>query len=145
MSDMRPNGPPGPPPSPPSAGGAQIGPEGIAAMKNVENNRSQFNPTDVAAFIQQGQLRQDMTVGEYMENIFGVKWEDPIVKLIHSAKKQLDNRTGVGKAQNIAKDAQRPMPNGRPGMPGGMPGNRPSAQGRPNGQGMGLSDIIDQM
>lgn len=123
---------------PGSMPGQRPSPEGQEAMKNFENNRSILNPTDGAAMRQQGQLRPDMSVGEYMENVFGVRWEDPLQKLIESSKRQLQNRTGIGKAQNLARAG---------GTPGQQPGGqRPETPGqRPGGQSMGLSDIMRQL
>lgn len=124
----------------PRAAEGSVSPEGVEAMKNVENNRSVFNPTDMAAFYQQGQARPDMTVGQYMENIFGVKWEDPLQKLVVASQKQLQNRSNVGKAKNIAKGAQQ-LPGQQPG--GMFQANRPRPQG--GGQGGGLDELMNRM
>jgi hypothetical protein len=65
-----------------------------------------------------------MTAGQVLENVFGVKWEDPAEKLFQSAKKLMQNRTAIGKSHNIAKDSE---------MPGGMPGAGPRSPEGPTG------------
>ena len=107
------------------------------AMQNVEANRSMLNPTDGAMMAQQGKIGPGQTVGQFMETVFHVKWEDPIEKLTQAAQSQLKNRTPTGKAQALAQGA-----GGQPPMPpqGGMPQGQP--QGQPPG---GMMEMMSQM
>jgi len=110
-----------------------------AAMQNVEDNRSILNPTDGAMMKQSGQISQDMTVGMFMENVYGVKWEDPVQKLVESANKTMKNRTGMGKAQAMAQPGQMP------GQPPGPPGRPPAVPPQPGLAGNPLEDMMQSM
>ena len=80
MSDMMPQRPPQGPPQ----GGMQ-------------GKMSMFNPTDVAAKAAMGDVRPDMTVGEFLQRNFGVSPDDPVQKLVEATKQQMQNRTMAGK------------------------------------------------
>jgi len=117
-------------------GGMQPDPAEDAAAQNVAQNRSMLNPTDGAFMAQSGQVNPDMTVGQFIENTFHVKWEDPLAKLQEAAKSQLKNRTPAGKMNALAGGAQgAPPPGGMP--PGGQP---PMPQG-----GGGMDEMMAQM
>jgi hypothetical protein len=68
-----------------------------------------------------------------MENVYGVKWEDPVQKLVEAASRTMKNRTGMGKAQAMAPQ-QPPGPVGRPPAVPPQPGM--------GGQGNPLADMI---
>ena len=127
MSDMmRPGAPP--PGGAPQGGG-------------VQSKMSLFNPTDLAAKASNGDVRQNQTVGEFLQRNFGVSPQDPVQKLFQSLKGQAKNATVAGKmgmpqgAPRPPQGAQRPQGPPRP-QPGAMP-----PQGKPGG----LDALISQM
>ena len=115
MSDMMPQGPPQGPPQ----GGMQ-------------GKMSMFNPTDVAAKAAMGDVRPDMTVGEFLQRNFGVSPDDPVQKLVEATKQQMQNRTMAGKLG---------MQQGPPQRPGASPARPP--MGQP--QGGSLEDLVNKL
>lgn len=88
----------------------------------VQGKMSVFNPTDMAAKVATGDVRPDMTVGEFLQRNFGVSPNDPVQKLVQATKGQIENRTMAGKMG--APQAQRPQP--RPAMPTPQPQPTPN-------------------
>jgi len=106
------------------------------AMRNVRENRSMLNPTDVAMAATEGSIRPDMTFGEYCEKNIGVSWDEPLRSAIPKLQKQLQNRTALGKMNNIAQGARR----GRPAFVRPGQGMSPPPTEEP-----GLESMMNQM
>ncbi|MFA5262020.1 MAG: hypothetical protein WC450_12425 [Candidatus Omnitrophota bacterium] len=125
MSDPRMMG--GPPP-----GGAPGGQDPVA---NMEQNRSLLNPADATMAMQEGKIDPNMSVRDFLQQNMGVDVDGPVTQLIEASKKQLQNRTAIGKAANMGKPGQ--MPQGRPAMvqpgQGGPPPGLDSLMGQMRG------------
>lgn len=100
MSDPR-QAPQGAPPQ----GAAPQG--GGSAM---EQARSPFNPTDMAYAKSRGEVRPDMTIGQFMESQFGVKWDDPLQIAAQKMGKKVETASPVGKMKAMARGGQTPPP-----------------------------------
>ena len=83
-------------------------------VKNMEMNRSMLNPADATMAIQEGKVRPDMSVREFLEMNMGIDVDGPVTQLIEASKKQLQNRTAIGKAANMGQPQGPPGPVGRP-------------------------------
>ena len=110
-------------------------------VANMEKNRSMLNPADATMAMQEGKIRPDMTVREFLQTNMGIDVDGPVTQLIEASKKQLQNRTAIGKAANMGGS-----PGGAP-PPGRMPQGRPAAVqpgqgGPPPG---GLEGLMGQM
>ena len=127
MSDPR-MMPPGGGPPPDMGGGDPVA--------NMEQNRSMLNPADATMMMQEGKIRPDMTVREFLQSTMGVDVDGPVTQLIEASKKQLQNRTAIGKAANMAGPQG---PQGRPGRPAFV---QPGQGGPPPG---GLDEMMGQM
>jgi hypothetical protein len=114
----------------PRPGGAQSG---------VESKMSMFNPTDVAAKAAMGDIRPDMTVGEFLQKNFGVSPNDPVQKLVQATKGQLKNRNMAGK---LGAGGNRPAPRPAPRRPVGPSGGAPRPQPQSGGS---LDDLINKI
>lgn len=128
MSDPMMGG--GPPPQGPPPGGMGSNP--------IEENRSVLNPTDLAAMSQNGDIRPDMSVGDFIQNVLKVPLDAPLPQLVSALKKQGQNATAMGKVQSMGGPPQGQPPSGPP--PGGPPpGGPPSGGGGIDSlmQGMG--------
>lgn len=94
------------------------------ARQNMEQNRSMLNPADATMMMQEGKFRPDMTVRDFLQESMGVDVDGPVSQLIEASKKQLQNRSAIGKTANMAKGAGRPafVPPGQnePGMEPGL-------------------------
>lgn len=64
--------------------------------------RSPFNPTDAAYMKSKGQMSENMTFGQYMENAFGIKWDDPLQSAAQKMKSKVQTASPVGKVQAMA-------------------------------------------
>lgn len=116
----------------PPMGGQMGGPGGgQEAMQNVDANRSMLNPTDGAMALQEGKIRPDMTFGEFCQTNMGIAWDEPLQSAIPKLQKQMQNRSSMGKMENISQGAGRP--------PGGMP------PGQEPGMEPGLDTMMKQM
>ena len=110
----------------------QGGAPGGRGTDPMSANRTALNPTDMAFMQKSGQMRGDMTFGEFWENGFGIKWDTPLPEAQEMMKKNLQNSKPMGKMQNMAggappappQGAQKPMPQGRKPMvqSGGLEG-----------------------
>lgn len=110
--------------------------EGMPPKDNaIERNKSVFNPTDAAQMLSSGQMRQDMTVKDFIENVFKVPITAPATALAEAIKKQAGNRTVRGKASSIAEQAQGPQ--------GPMP-QRPMREPQQGGGSQGLADLMNR-
>lgn len=93
--------------------------------RDVRSMMSMFSPTDVAAKVGSGDIRPDMTVGEFLQVNFGVSPDDPIQKLAQAMQSQVQTKDIEGKMRAMQGGAQpqpapaQPQP--EPG-PGGMAG-----------------------
>ena len=106
MADPRMMPPGGMPEGPP--------PGGMDPVANMEQNRSMLNPADAAMSLQEGKIRPDMTVREFLQTNMGIDVDGPVTQLIEASKKQLQNRTAIGKAANMSQGGPPPGPVGRP-------------------------------
>lgn len=118
----------GAPPAQPGMGAAPPSGGGMQAKQSV------FNPADMASKVTKGDIRQDQTVGEFLQRNFGVSPQDPVQKLFQSLKGQVQNSTGAGKMG--MKPTPSPMPGGPSPMGGGMPQSAPPS---------GMDDLIKRM
>lgn len=127
MSDpMMQGAPAGPGPGGPAPGGENP----------IEANRSALNPTDLAAMSQNGTIRADMTVGDFIQNVLKVPLDAPLPQLMMALKKQSDTASPLGKVQAMAGQ-------GQPGP--GQPGPAPSPQSPPPSGGGGLDSLMSGM
>lgn len=121
----------------PPQGGAQGGQDPMSA------NRSPLNPTDMAFMQKSGQVSADMTFGQFMEQSFGIKYEDPLQVAVDKMKKNVDNADPMKKMQNIAGAGGPPGGGINPPQGGARP---PMPQGRkPTVQSGGLEGLMGQM
>ena len=85
--------------------------------QRIEQNKSMFNPTDVAMMKQDGQLdAQKMSVRGLLEK-FGIDVEGPASQLIDFFKSQRQKGSMAGKIQSLG--GGQPAPQGQPRMPQG--------------------------
>lgn len=101
----------------------------------ISQNRSMFNPTDAAMAVKSGQVGPDMPVGQYLEQQFGVKWDDPVqvaAQKMAGAAKKADPRQ---KMAAIAGGGQAPPP-GQPPQPAGR---------KPMVQSGGMEGLMNSM
>lgn len=126
-----------PPQAPPQGGNPMRGNDPMSA------NRTGLNPADMAFMAKSGQVRPDMTFGEFMETSFGIRPEDPLQEAVQKMKKNVQNASPMGKMQNMAQGAGPRAPEqGAP--PQGA--QKPMPQGRkPMVQSGGLEGLIGQM
>lgn len=99
-----------------------------ATEEKVRGNMSVFNPTDIAMMGQNGMLRQDMTVRQYLETV-GIDVDGPVSQFKEAAQSQMQKADGGNKMKAIA---------GAPGM--GQAPQQPRPQGQP--QGRGVADLL---
>jgi hypothetical protein len=92
-------------------------PQGPGGENPIEENRSLFNPTDLAAMGQNGQLSPDMTVGDFITGVLKVPLDAPLPQLMAALKKQSDTASPMGKVQAMAGPQQGPPPGGQPASP----------------------------
>ena len=117
----------------PRAGGPPMGgPPGGAPPGGA--GQSVFNPTDMAGMKATGAMNENMTIGQFYEQM-GIKWETPLKEAGAIIKQQMQGSTPLGKAQNMAGASPGGMAPGGP-SPGGMP---PSAS---PGSEPGLAGLI---
>lgn len=127
MSDMMPGGMP-PMAKPPM--GQPAGKDAISA------NRSIMNPVDTAAMMQEGTIKQGMTVRDLIEKVFKVPIDAPVEQLTQAIKRQGQNQTGIGKVGAMAQGAPPQM--GQP-PPNRMPQGRPSVVPQPK---QGINELL---
>lgn len=110
----------GPPPGGP--GGPQAPPRG---QNPVEANRSVMNPTDLATMASRGDIRQGMTVRNFIEDVLKVPIDAPVQALAQATQKQAQNADPMKKMGNIAQSG--------PGRPGAPPRPQGPPQAGPQG------------
>lgn len=104
-------------------------------MANMKQNRSMFNPTDMAAMKQGGEFSGNMTVRDVMAKL-GIDVDGPATQLIEFGKKQTQNANPLSKMKNIASGAgTRPKP--RPNIQAPSPG-----MARPQGAAPGMEGLL---
>lgn len=106
-------------------------------VANMEKNRSLLNPADATMAMQEGKIRPDMTVREFLQQNMGIDVDGPVTQLIEASQKQLQNRTAIGKAANMA--GQGGPPQRGPGRPAFV---QPGQGGPPPG---GLDAMMGQL
>ena len=82
----------------------------------VQANKSLFNPADASLMKQSGEISQDMTVRDFMQTM-GIDVDGPVTQLFDAAgpmSKQMQNKGGISKMQNIAQGAGPSAPPGPP-------------------------------
>lgn len=97
----------------------------------IEANRSVLNPTDLAAMGQNGDIRPDMTVGDFIQNVLKVPLDAPLPQLMQALKKQSVNASPMGKVRSMAGQ--------------GQPGAAPQPQAPPPSGGGGLDSLMQGM
>ena len=129
----------GRPPMPPSGGMPMGGSPGGMPGGGMAGKMSMLNPTDVAAKGAMGQISKGMTVGQFLQQNFGVSPNDPIEKFIQVMKQQSQNATMPGKL-GISPQGPAPRPPmGGMGSPPGAPMGGPpmgGSSGPPNLEGL---------
>jgi hypothetical protein len=115
MSSMMPPGAMPPQQKPPSSGTEDI----------LRQGRSPFNPTDIAMEVQDGNLDQKMSVGDFLERI-GIDVNGPMSQLQTFMGRGLRNADPTNKMKDIAAAK-------------GQPQNTPTQAGGPR---EGFDDII---
>lgn len=97
---------------------------------------SPLNGPDAMRMKKSGQITEGGTFGEFMEQAFGIKWEDPKEVGLQKLKAAAQNATNEGKARSMAAMGSGPQ-NQAPGMP-----QRPMPQGRPMAAQGGLESLM---
>jgi len=95
-----------------------------AVESRVQQNQSVLNPTDLSMMVQDGKLRPDMTVTDFLQSI-GIDPAGPVTQLIQAMHQQSQMASPVDKMRAIAG-----------GQPGGMPQGQPAQSGPPQGGGL---------
>lgn len=121
-----------------------MGPQGAppqGGQDAMSAARSPLNPTDMAFMAKSGQVSADMTFGQFMEQSFGIKYEDPLQTAVEKMKKNVKNADPMGKMQSIAGGPpgggiNPPQGGARPPMPQGR---------KPTVQSGGLEGLMGQM
>ena len=106
----------------------------------ISANSSMLNPADLAGMKGSMGGQGGGTVREFLAKV-GIDVDGPVDQLVEFGKKQLANRTGMGKMKSMAGGA--PPPGGP--MPGGPPSAGPPPGGpMPSGPppGGGLKDLL---
>lgn len=94
----------------------------------LRQNRSVFNPADLTAMKQEGEITPDMSIRDYFARL-GVDVEGPVSQLVEMGKQQMQKANPLNKMQAVAGG---PKPGAKPGMgqPAPMPqGGPPEAPG----------------
>lgn len=107
----------------------------------MERNRSVLNPRDAAYMKKSGQISQNMTVADFVQNVLKTPLDAPFPQLIVNLRKLAENKDSLGKARNIAAEAGGPPATGGPR---GVPEN-PMPQGRKPAVSEGLSGLMAGM
>lgn len=95
-----------------------------AVENRVQQSQSILNPTDLSMMVQDGKIRPDMTVNQFLEQV-GVDPNGPVTQLMQMMNKQSQDANPVNKMQAIAGQAPGGMPPGQPAAPpqgGGLRG-----------------------
>jgi hypothetical protein len=100
-------------------------------MQTIEENRSMFNPTDLASMKTNGEITPDMTIRQFFESQ-GLDVEGPVTQLVEWQMSQIQKADPLNKMKAIAGKGGGNMQSG--GMPpspaGGLPqGNKPQGGG----------------
>lgn len=99
--------------------------------------KSPFNPGDAALMKKAGVGSENQPFGQFLEQSFGIKWEDPTPVAIQKMKGAIQNKDGMGKVKTMAGQGAPPPGNVTPGMP-----EKPMPQGRPMAVQGGLSSLM---
>lgn len=124
----------------PPQGGGQRPPDG-GGSNPIEQNKSVFNPTDMASMVSSGQVQQGMTVKDLIEKVFRVPIDAPARALVDAVKKQAQTKDMPGKVQAMAQQGQGGAPPQRPGQPPARPAG-PPRQGQGPAPRQGLEDLL---
>lgn len=111
---------------------AQIGNTGGGAPVNpteqaINDNKSMFNPTDVAGMATNGEITPDMTIRQFFESQ-GMDVDGPVTQLVEWQMSQMNKADPLNKMKAIAgQGGANTQPTGAPpAPPGGLPmGNQP--------------------
>lgn len=118
-------GPPGLSPRGPGAGPPAGGPGGVA--DKLGQMRSLFNPADIAAMVQRGEITPQTPFGEVLAKM-GISPEDTLMEVIQKGMQERKNANPLEKMRALSPGA----PGTPPGAPGAMPpGAPPSLPGGP--------------
>jgi hypothetical protein len=107
----------------------------------IEQNRSVFNPTDVASLVQSGQFTPQTTVTEFL-GFFGIDPNGPVTQLIDFQKNQIDKADPLNKMKAIAGAGKAPAPTPQAQPPAAA--NR-FPQGAKPAVEQGLGGLVTQM
>jgi hypothetical protein len=107
-------------------------------------NRSIMNPVDMAAMAQTGDIKQGMTIKDYIEKVIKVPIDAPVQALAEAIKRQGQNQSGIGKVGAMSQPGMGQPPSmgqPKPPMPNRMPQGRPAAVPPPRPQ-QGIGDLM---
>ena len=122
--------------SDPMSRGAPMG-NPKAAASAIAQNRSVFNPTDMAAMGQTGDVTANMTIAQFFSK-FGIDVNrDPVTKLAQFTQDQLSKANPMNKMSAIAGGSPSGAPS--PGQAGGGGQSAPVGNGPPPA---GLADLM---
>ena len=128
-----PGGPPGLPPGgppglPPGPGGPGLGGK-MSAMKSL------FNPADIAAMLQRGEITPQTKFGELLAKM-GISPDDTIMQVVQKTMGEAKNADPLQKMKAFAQPGAPPPPPGPSGMsPGGPGAGLPPMPGGPSAPG----------
>lgn len=104
----------------------------------IKATMSPLNGPDAALMKKAGQVDANGTFGQFMEQSFGIKWDDPMQVAVKKLQGAAQNATPQGKARSMSQ-MQGGMSQG-PTMP-----QKPMPQGRPMAAQGGLESLMGGM
>lgn len=121
--------PPGMPPGPggpPPPGGLPGGPPGGGMVGKVGQMQSLFNPADLAAMVQRGEITPQTKFGEVLAKM-GISPDDTLMEVIQKTMQEVGKGNSIGKMKGLSQPGpQGPPPGPPPGLP---PGGAPAGPG----------------
>lgn len=88
----------------------------------MERARSPLNPADMVMMKNQGKISGEMTIGQYLENAYGIKWETPAAEAAQIMTQKVKQATPMGKAQAMSGQGAPQQPTPQQAEPSGMDG-----------------------
>lgn len=109
--------------------GGKMGAGANPTAQALEENKSFFNPTDLAGMAGKQEITPDMTIRQFFESQ-GMDVEGPITQLVEWQKSQMQKADPLNKMKAIAgKGGANMQPGGMPPEAGGGPVGQPQAGG----------------
>lgn len=125
-------------------GGGMSGSKQNPTQQAIDENKSMFNPTDLAGIAESGEVTPDMTIRQFIE-MNGMDVEGPVTQLVEWQMSQMDKADPMNKMKAIAGQGKPPGGANMPtqGQPLGAGSRLP--QGRKPAVGPGISGLRSAM